>query len=672
MPPPAATPAPAQARPAPTSPSFGAPDADPFGSVGVDLTEPPSDFGSAPEFDPVPPSFSAPVPVAPPVVPPAAPPGRRPPSGRHPSAPAPAAQPPLAVGRPPPAALQVGRPPTGAPPGRLAPSPATLPPARLPPSPLAPPSAPVPSAPASSAQFADADPFGAVNMDLSEPPPDLGPPPEFGDSPMFDAPAAPAPSAPPAAMPFMDEFGSPGLEMGGQQPAAPPGNFSAPPPIPQPQAGAGMPDSFAPPGPMDFGMLGDEQMPSEPEAMAAAPGMPDPFAPPAGMDDPFAPPAPGAGMPDPFAPPGPAAGMPDPFAPPGGMDDPFAPPGPAAGMPDPFEPPGPAPAGNPDPFASQAGMADPFAAPSAGQDPFAAQAPGAGMDPFAMAEPAFSPTATGRQRIGGGEPPEGFLTQTDTSHQTIGATDTGRSMFDMPDRSAAQMPSAPSPGTRELIDLPAQPEEPPPAVPVSTLAAPPITRPAGRPADMGIPERRKPSAAQQVTGQVAYLTIAAGLLLALTASGGVSMKEGRVDASALSPSTIIKLMGPKQLVMRDVTNGLYDTRSGTSLFYVRGEVENRDSKPVRVKVRAGLYEGGQRVNSAEGLAGLAPTPEDLHGITSPEAATQLRTRLDAGAVDIAPGARAPFTLVFHEYPQDLSAYRLKVTLEPVTEEGSRP
>ena len=30
------------------------------------------------------------------------------------------------------------------------------------------------------------------------------------------------------------------------------------------------------------------------------------------------------------------------------------------------------------------------------------------------------------------------------------------------------------------------------------------------------------------------------------------------------------------------------------------------------------------------------------------------------------------TLVFHEYPQDLSAYRLKVTMEPVTEEGSTP
>jgi hypothetical protein len=54
---------------------------------------------------------------------------------------------------------------------------------------------------------------------------------------------------------------------------------------------------------------------------------------------------------------------------------------------------------------------------------------------------------------------------------------------------------------------------------------------------MGIPERRKLSAAQQVTGQVAYLTIAAGLLLAMAAVGGVYMKEGRVDASALLSTT---------------------------------------------------------------------------------------------------------------------------------------
>lgn len=299
-------------------------------------------------------------------------------------------------------------------------------------------------------------------------------------------------------------------------------------------------------------------------------------------------------------------------------------------------------------------------------------------DPFAAAEPAFSPTMTGRQRIG---PSEGFLTQTDTSHQTISPTDTGRQMLDIPAHEGAGVEmgaeSIPlednSAGGRELINLPSQTAEPaPPPRPVPTLASPNIARPAGRPADMGIPERRKVSAAQAVTGQVAYLTIAAGLLLALTAVGGVYMKEGRVDPAALSPSHIIKLLAPSQFVMRDVTNGLYDTKGTTPIFYVRGEVENRSSQPSKVKVTAALYDGDQRVKSAEGLAGMSPSPEELHAVTTAESVTELRTKLDASATVVAPGKRAPFTLVLQEYPKDLSALRLRVTMEPVTEEAPKP
>jgi hypothetical protein len=398
---------------------------------------------------------------------------------------------------------------------------------------------------------------------------------------------------------------------------------------------------------MDFGMVGDDQFPSS-EGMDASGGMPDPFAAPAGgMDHPFDSPAPEGGMDDPFAAQAQA----------GGMADPFAAQAQAGGMADPFAAAGPGPGG---------GIPDPFAAAGPG--------PGGGIpDPFASAEPAFSPTMTGRQRIG---PSEGFLTQTDTSHQTLGPTDTGRQMLDIPPADGAdQVPieEPGSPGSRELIDLPSQPAEAAQAPrPVPTLASAGIARPAGRPADMGIPERRKVSAAQAVTGQVAYLTIAAGLLLALTAVGGVYMKEGRVDPAALSPSHILQLMTPSQFVMRDVTNGLYDTKGDTPIFYVRGEVENRSSKPTKVKVTAGLYDGGQRVKSAEGLAGMTPSPEELHAITNAEAATELRTRLDAGAMVVEPGKRAPFTLVLQEYPKDLSAFRLKVTMEPAAEEGSKP
>jgi hypothetical protein len=189
---------------------------------------------------------------------------------------------------------------------------------------------------------------------------------------------------------------------------------------------------------------------------------------------------------------------------------------------------------------------------------------------------------------------------------------------------------------------------------------------------MGIPERRRVSAAQAVTGQVAYLTIAAGLLLALTAVGGVYMKEGRVDPSALSPAHLIKLLTPSQFVMRDVTNGLYDTQGTTPIFYVRGEVENRSSQPSKVKVTAALYDGDQRVKSTEGLAGMSPSPEELHAVSSAEALTELRARLDAGATVVAPGKRAPFTLVLQDYPKDLSELRLRVTMEPAAEEAPKP
>jgi hypothetical protein len=326
-------------------------------------------------------------------------------------------------------------------------------------------------------------------------------------------------------------------------------------------------------------------------------------------------------------------------------------------------------------------MADPFAAPAQHDgmaDPFAAPAQHGGMpDPFANAEPAFSPTATGRQMLGSADASQGFLTQTDTSLQTINATDTGRALLDFPSRDNGMQAPGEDPGqappARELIDLPAQPEPSAPSKPpVPTLAAATIARPAGRPADMGIPERRKLTTAQQVTGQVAYLTIAAGLLLAMAAVGGVYMKEGRVDASALSPGQLVKLVMPSDFVAHNVSNGLYDTRGGNAVFYVRGEVENRSSKPARVKVGAALYDGAQRVKSVEGLAGGVPTPEELHAINTSEAAEQLRSKLDSAATVIAPGAKAPFTLVFQEFPQQLSDFRLRVTMEQAPEETARP
>ncbi|ADO74241.1 zinc-ribbon domain-containing protein [Stigmatella aurantiaca] len=624
--------------------SFGFGDKGSFGSVDTDLSEPAPDLGPPPEFDAAP-RFSAPAPapVAAPPPKPAPVAARRPsstgvasvaapsPAGR----PVPTSSPPVGGGRPTPFPVPTSSAAVSAPGAR--------------PVPVAPVAPPAPGAPVSSMPFMDEDPFGPSTADLGGPAADLG---------FHAAPApAPAPVAAPAPASFAfsedDPFGS----VGGDLSAPSQDELSAPVPAPllgrsgpiavppapaaparpapamAPRSSAPMPadfeefaspfaaaespaapavPAFAPPGPMEFGMLGDDELGG---------GAGQPAAPAAPFQDPFAsaaaaPPA------DPFAQAAEASGIPDPFA----------------------------------QAAEASGIPDPFAQ---------------------AAEPRFSPTETGRQMLGSADPSQGFLTET-SRHQTLSPTDTGRSRLDLPPRGMQEeipgLEIGSAQGSGSLLDVPPEPEAPAvqESMPAPNLAGPSIARPAGRPADMGIPERRKPSAAQQVTGQVAYLTIAAGLLLALTAVGSVYLKEGRVDAAALSPATLLELVTPSDFVARNVSNGLYDTRGGGTVFYVRGEVENRSSKPVRIKVRSALYDGGQRVKATEGLAGKVPTPEELYGVTNEDSAGQLRTQLDAAATTIAPGARAPFIVLYHDFPQELGQLRLEVKMEAVPGESGQP
>ena len=61
----------------------------------------------------------------------------------------------------------------------------------------------------------------------------------------------------------------------------------------------------------------------------------------------------------------------------------------------------------------------------------------------------------------------------------------------------------------------------------------------------------------------------------------------------------------------------------------------------------------------EGLAGAAASPEQLHALGSAEEVLALRQRLDAQARVLA-RERAPFVLVFFEYPPELGAFRLEL------------
>jgi hypothetical protein len=119
-----------------------------------------------------------------------------------------------------------------------------------------------------------------------------------------------------------------------------------------------------------------------------------------------------------------------------------------------------------------------------------------------------------------------------------------------------------------------------------------------------------------------------------------------------------------------VANGLYDTRSGRPVFFVRGEAEHRGEGASRVQVRVEILDGTQRLRTAVGLAGAVPSPEELHALATLEDGEALRRRLDAGARVLAPGERAPFLLVFVEYPPELGRYRLEVTAEPAAGGGA--
>jgi len=121
---------------------------------------------------------------------------------------------------------------------------------------------------------------------------------------------------------------------------------------------------------------------------------------------------------------------------------------------------------------------------------------------------------------------------------------------------------------------------------------------------------------------------------------------------------------------QDLSNGLYDTRAGRPIFYVRGVVENRGSAPARVRVRVELLEGEQLVSAEETVAGPEVTPEELFSLASASELEALQSRLEKKAKPLAPGQTASFVIPFYEFPSDLSAYRLRVTARDADERAA--
>lgn len=243
----------------------------------------------------------------------------------------------------------------------------------------------------------------------------------------------------------------------------------------------------------------------------------------------------------------------------------------------------------------------------------------------------------------------------ESSQLDLGPQEPDRSMFEIP-VPAVEAPVSPP---REL--LPSREEMLPPAPPkVRPLTSESRSEPR---ASAAWPERPSDRVRWSWAGVLINLCTGVALLLALGAVGALYVNDGKLDRSALSVAKWKSLLFPaRETTAAEVSNGLYETRAGKPVFYIRGDVENRGASPAKLKVRAEILDGEQLVRSAEVLAGAIASPEDLYNIGSAEEAAALSTRLDSAGAEVLPKQRAPFLLTFYDYPPNLSAFHFKITV----------
>ncbi|MDQ3264592.1 MAG: zinc-ribbon domain-containing protein [Myxococcota bacterium] len=268
--------------------------------------------------------------------------------------------------------------------------------------------------------------------------------------------------------------------------------------------------------------------------------------------------------------------------------------------------------------------------------------------------------------FGGLTGPQAQLTTSGSHPLDLGAGAPDRGLFDIPE--PKESAPAPTGGGADPFGMFGQQEAPAPsdAPQVSAVPAATVQRPAGRPEDArGLEEVKGLGVARRFSGLIVNVSVAALLVVVLLTVGSVYLNEGRLHLSDLSLQRARELFAPpRTLVVRDLSNGLYDTLQGRPVFFVRGEVENRSELAGRARVRAEILDGDTLVRSVEGFAGEVPTPEELHAVQSAEDVRALTQRLDRGAQPVAPGQRVSFLLAFYEFPPDLAAYRLRVTVLP--------
>lgn len=263
--------------------------------------------------------------------------------------------------------------------------------------------------------------------------------------------------------------------------------------------------------------------------------------------------------------------------------------------------------------------------------------------------------------FGGGGSADGFFAGADDAGPAGASTlpvdgAAARAMFDMP------APAAPS-----LLDLPPEPELVTNAR-GSTIERVSLSRPAAQvppAASVAIPAEQ-PARRRTVVGIIVNVAIAAMLVLGLVVVGSAYVNEGKFTTEALSIEGLRNTFAPSvDFVANDVSNGLYETRAGRSVFFVRGEVMNRSEASVKVVVKAEIVEDGKVVRFGESWAGEPASPEEIFLIENTESLEALNRKVEKRSLVVPPGSAAAFVVPFTEYPPDLKGFRVRVSARAV-------
>ena len=161
--------------------------------------------------------------------------------------------------------------------------------------------------------------------------------------------------------------------------------------------------------------------------------------------------------------------------------------------------------------------------------------------------------------------------------------------------------------------------------------------------------------------------LAVGLLVLVSAY----FNEGKVSSETLSLAYFkATFFSEVDYVTDDISNGLYETKTGKPIFFVSGKATNLGDKPVRLMVRTELVEGSTVVRHVESIAGAPPSPEELYSLGSAEDLDVLNIHVADRAPIVAPGASVPFVTTFFEYPLDLKGFRVRVSASALTQSSN--